>query len=353
MDGTLKQCLTRLAVEQEFLPFYTFQQQALYHPIFGYYTRTRSPFGRTGDFYTAPEVHPVFGQSLAKFIYDHWCAERLEHFPQRVELVEFGAGDGRLADAVLSAFRRQWPALYEQVHYTIVEISPRSIREQQERLGRHPHVNWLPRLPQLSHAFIFSNEFVDALPVHLVEKTGNGSWLELGVSWNGDRFVLQRRPLVDAELVDYANRYGRELPVHHWIEINLDVLNWMRSIAGIVQHGRLLTFDYGAEISELYPDYQPTGTIRGYLNHQVVSDILADPGEMDLTHDVNFTALMDQGTELGWDTLQFTGQSQFLVSAGLLETLTKNPEFDAGLARAIKHLLLGFSPKFQVLLQGW
>lgn len=341
-----------------FISFYKFQQIALYHPEIGYYTKTRSPFGRAGDFYTAPGVHRVFGETLAKAIMEI-TNDNLYSMQDPFYLVEYGAGDGRLAESILTALQHKWPDRYKNIMYLIIELSERSVLEQKERLFLHKNVVWHNQLPKLKQALILSNEFVDALPIHLLEKKSH-KWAEVGIRLTsqdetGFAFQEETRPLQDIEILNYAQKYGRFIKVGHRMEVNLQALQWMKQLSEQVQNGFCLTIDYGLEIEELYPDYLQTGTIRGYSKHEVSSGVFDNPGEMDLTHDVNFTALQDFGTELGFEKVFLKPQTQFLTQFGILDSLQEQgfDRPDLAKAQAIKHLLLGFPPKFQVLLQKW
>ncbi|MBX6395901.1 MAG: SAM-dependent methyltransferase, partial [Alicyclobacillaceae bacterium] len=148
---------------------------ALYDPQEGYYMKDHQVFGRRGDFYTAPQIHGVYGSTLAR-----WLVERARRLGwQELHVVEFGAGTGQLAEQVLS-FLVHVPI---GVRYSIVEVSPAWRRRQAERLAKWgTSVSWPEEMPFLERAVVIAHEFLDALPVHVMRRTRDGveeAWVDV------------------------------------------------------------------------------------------------------------------------------------------------------------------------------
>lgn len=231
--------------------FAEFMQQALYAPGTGYYRHSRlNPFGQRGDFYTAVQLEPVFGEVLEVYL------ESLE----LSQVVDLGAGRAGLAEA-LSAWN------YIPVDWDL-----------------HP-------LPARIDGVVIANEFFDALPVHLLAKGAEG-WHELCVA--GERFVP--RAINDARLTSYAERYGEPIPEGGRLEVNLAIADWVMRIAQALS-GRLLVIDYGYSQRELIRF--PEGTLMSYRRHIATGDVLAHAGSSDITAHVNFTELKRLASEAG------------------------------------------------------
>jgi len=349
-----------------------FMELALYHAAFGYYERAPRPIGRRGDFFTSVSVGPLFGGLLA-FQCSEWLAE-LEAQKPRLEtlhLVEAGAHDGQLAADILGWLQRHRPALLERIEYLIIEPSARRRAWQEETLRNFaPRVRWLEALPkspasQLEAApgchpspalrapsplvgqgetdevrgevsanpqsaihdpqftgVIFSNELLDAFPVHrLGWDAKNRAWFEWAVESRGDAFEWTRLPLVpDSPLLKPQSaicnpQLQAVLPDGYTIELCPAAETWWRNAALSLARGWLLAIDYGLTDDDWLRPERPHGTLRAYRDHHANSDLLANPGEQDLTAHVNFSAIQRAGESAGMRTLAFEPQFRFLTRA--------------------------------------
>ncbi len=298
--------------------FRRFMEVALYHTEHGYYRRRREIFGREGDYYTAAQLQPVFGILIAARIRQFY--EQAGR-PADFTVVELGAGRGEMAGA-LSEFR-----------YFPVELGGR----------------W----PERFRGVAFSNEFFDALPVSVAVRRGD-AFRQMLVGWREGRFAWVEGPPVTGEQAEYLARYGASLEDGAWIEINLDALRRLEEISARLDSGWVVTIDYGYTSRELAGF--PRGTLMSYRRHAAGEDVLADPGEGDITAHVPFTALQDWGERAGLRTVRFENLSRTLLDAG-------EPDgFEAALAAAsesqrlqrrlqLKTLLAGMGERFRTLIQ--
>ena len=307
------------------IPFPEFMDAALYHPEHGYYASGTVAIGAEGaDFRTSPEIHPLFGEMLARQVVEMY--EKLGR-PEPFRVIELGPGTGRLAHTFLCYAASVLPERIQSWEYHLVECSQALIQRQQEALQTLPgEVAGVPRWStdeslraHRSAGVILSNEFFDALPVARVEMI-DGRLQELRVGWSADRgfFTLACEP-DDARLQDYFREYGAELGEGQAAEACLEALLWMDRMTTLLPRGYLLTIDYGYPAEQLYAAARRAGTLLCYRDHQVVQDPLRNVGEQDLTAHVNFTALMRRAEENGWTAAPLRTQTEFLLALGILE----------------------------------
>jgi SAM-dependent MidA family methyltransferase len=282
---------------------------------------------------TSPEVHPAFGQMLA-----HWVAgvDAALDRPDPFQAVEMGAGSGRLAADLLAALYTDHPDLFARVRYPIVERSAALRAAQVELLAGLPGaaVTWsadLAALPpgSVTGAF-FSNELVDAFPVHRVAMTTDGlQELFVGLDAAGNLCEVAGPPSTPA-LAAHLAWLGVAPPVGVRSEINLDAVEWMRAVAGVLDRGVVLTIDYGDSAERIYSDLRPDGTLLCYTQGKVGADPFAAPGAQDMTAHVDFTALQQAGAEAGLPTMTLTRQMHFLVDLGIGDLLAAvGPAYEA------------------------
>ena len=296
---------------------------ALYCPEYGYYEKDLYNPGRAGDFYTSVSVGPLFGQLLA---YQFTAWQRELSPGATLELVETGAHDGSLALDILSWMHQQVPEILAHTKYIILESSPRRKLTQEPRLeGFKELLSWLPGIHALprsgegSFRIIFSNEFLDALPIHrLGWDAHRKEWFEWGVQSAGDNFVWGRMELENstaetaARLIPQKQHLLDALPDGLTLELCPQALDWWQQAALSLANGKLLTFDYGHHGDDWFLPGRAEGTLRAYRNHRLSSEVLADPGDQDLTAHVNFNALQQVGEEAGLLTDFLMSQERFL-----------------------------------------
>jgi SAM-dependent MidA family methyltransferase len=296
--------------------FERFMELALYHPIHGYYRREREKprTGRSGDFFTSVSEGPLFGRLLARQFLEMW--ERLGR-PNRDKfwLVEQGGEDGRLAVDILGWCREEAPDFFAAIRYLFIEEAPGLRRLQMKeleaaRLGEK--VEWAEALPEEKPAGVFfCNELVDAFPVRLVTRKGN-EWRELHVgSTDDEKFTWVPQAIEDGELAEGV----AALPSveGYTTEINLRARRWIKAAAPLFHRGYFLVIDYGFPAPVYYAPFRTAGTLTAFRQHRRMADVLADPGEQDITAQVDFTALARAGESAGLVTFGFLDQHHFLM----------------------------------------
>ncbi len=300
------------------IPFARFMELALYCPEYGYYEKESDTVGRGGDFYTSVSVGPLFGQLLASQ-FAEWL---MPISATKLQIVEAGAHDGKLAADILEWLRQERPQLFAKLEYVIIEPSNRRRAWQKARLAHFaPKVRWQDKVGDAQQAqfggVIFANELLDAMPVHRVGwDAQQQQWFEWGVTQNHGQFAWKRMAAVTADLAELdwvPAELRRELPNYFTVEICPAARNWWREVAQSLQKGFVLTLDYGLRREDFVVPGRAQGTLRAYRDHRRNDDLLADPGEQDLTAHVNFSAIQEAGEAAGLKTELFQRQAEFLV----------------------------------------
>lgn len=230
-----------------------YMELALYHPELGYY-RADDRFGVSGDFYTAEQLQPVFGELMASHVKQ--LASRLAQ-PERFSVLELGAGRAELKEAL-----SPW-------HYRAFDWNTAS-------------------LPQSWTGLVLAHEFFDALPVHLLKRDGN-FWEEMLVGQSPEGLYYTSRALEDPSLLAYARECEAYVPESTTLEASPQSAAWLQTISSFLREGFLLVIDYGYDVREL--SRFPEGTLLAYQKHRTSSDILTNPGQTDITAHVNFNWL--------------------------------------------------------------
>ena len=304
------------------IPFARFMELALYAPGLGYYSGGAAKLGKDGDFTTAPELTPLFGQALA-----HVAAAIMAQSAPHI--LEFGAGSGKLARDILSELAAAGVAVES---YSIVELSGELRARQQELLRDFPQVRWLDALPDAFSGAVFGNEVLDAMPVELVTK-GEAGWQALHVTIEDGRFAW--RPVAaDAALAAQIARQvpdADSLPVGYVSELHGAGCAFMATLAAMLGRGQgaAFLFDYGFPAHEYYLGDRATGTLMCHYRHHAHPDPFYYPGLQDITAHVDFTAMALAAQDAGADVLGYLSQAGFLIGAGIGELLLRTDPADA------------------------
>ena len=314
--------------------FARFMELALYAPGRGYYERPRE-IGRRGDFFTSVSVGPVFGRLLA-FQFAQWLENIAPHWadaaarrpyrqglpPAQWQVVEAGAHDGQLALDVLRWLRQHRPDVFARLEYWVIEPSPVRRAWQEEKLASEfSNVKWAGDFAELGprrvRGVIFSNELLDAMPAHRLGWDAAGKhWLEWRVDWAENAFVWQMGPMsteAAACLPDIPAEVAAALPGGFVLELSPAAVQWWSRAAASLDCGKLLTLDYGLDGGEWLRPERASGTLRAYAGHQISGNLLASPGEQDITAHVNFSVLRQAGERAGLRTEGVVHQSKFLT----------------------------------------
>ena len=303
------------------ISFAKYMEMALYAPGLGYYAAGKNKLGSKGDFTTAPEISPLFGASIVQTLLP--VIEHLQNLNLPVQILEFGAGTGALAESILIELQSQD---IEVDSYSILDLSADLIERQQSRLAQpFPMVNWINQLPKNFVGIILANEVLDAMPIELI-------------TYQNQRWVFKDVTLTTASseggsenTIGFRHCLGKEVPQAmlpeclrqqsfengYTTEINVNAKAWINSISEILDMGILLTIDYGFPEHEYYHSQRNQGTVMGHYAHYAVQDPFFYPGLCDLTAHVDWTSVANTGINAGLSLLGFTSQASYLLDAGI------------------------------------
>lgn len=316
-SGSLSTLIRAEIRREQWISFARFMALALYTPQLGYYSGGARKFGEAGDFVTAPEISPLFGQALAAQVAQVMQASA-------TQVLEVGAGTGQLACDLLRALESQG-ALPD--NYLILELSGELRARQQALIERDlPHlstrVRWLDAMPERFCGCVVANEVLDVMPVQRVVWRPDGIF-ERGVALDAaGNFCWQDRPASDRLLAA-----ARALPVvapesgEYLSEICLAASAWVAEWGRRLEQGALLLIDYGYPRDEYYLPSRDSGTLQCYYRHHAHNDLLAWPGLNDITAFVDFTTLAEAAHSAGLTVAGYTSQASFLSDCGILDQL--------------------------------
>jgi SAM-dependent MidA family methyltransferase len=320
---------------------------ALYEPEHGYYARAAQRSGRAGDFFTSVDVGPLFGTLLARQIAEMWTLlGSLTPF----EIVEAGAGNGRLAHDVLAELRSSHPECYTASRMHLVEASPAARAAQDAVLGEHAAkvVESCEQLPRKIAGVLYANELLDALPTHHVVMRDSGL-REVFIVVEDGNLALQEGPLSTAAIQAYFEDADVVLASGARADVNLAATQWVRQAADALTRGFMILIDYGHETAELYSPGHAGGTFTAMRAHQHViapsgpglSSLQAAidaPGEYDLTAHVDLGAIGRTACAAGLEPLGMLDQTYFLLN--LAGTDLQRPDLPLRTRLALKTLIL-------------
>lgn len=301
------------------ISFARYIEIALYAPGLGYYSAGSKKLGKAGDFVTAPEISPLYGQTLARQV-----LQVLQGGFE--EVLEVGAGSGALAATLLEELERSGKL---PRNYLILELSADLRERSRDTLAaRVPHllerVAWLNRLPPAFSGLVLGNEVLDAMPVHIVRVNG-GKIEEGGVGVRGGRFDWSWR-IASGEVLEAAR--ALELPEGFRTEVALAARAFVRSLADVLERGVALFVDYGFPRKEYYHAQRREGTLMCHYRHYAHADPFFLPGLQDITSHVDFSAVAAAAREGGFELAGYTSQAQFLVNCGITEVMARTPAED-------------------------
>ena len=319
MNGSLESEIRRRIAESGRITFAEFMRIALYHPTGGYYS-SDSAFGAEGDYYTSPLVHPAFGASIAIALYRMW---KVLEEPSPFWAIEVGSGRGVLAQDAVRFAKELGQEFNKALHYVALERYAVG-REASGDSGEGLHRVSTDALPiKGAIGCIFSNELLDAFPVHRFQVKGN-KILEIYVNRNesGDYFEELGEPStpmieerVASLVVEPADGFRGE--------VNLQISPWMASISASLKRGFVLTIDYGHLARELYAPSRSRGTLQTHYRHMEGASPYQRIGRQDITAHVDFSLVQEEGERVGLNTIGLTTQAEFLRALGHREFLRK------------------------------
>ncbi|WP_181350102.1 SAM-dependent methyltransferase [Thalassobacillus sp. CUG 92003] len=300
-----------------------FISQALYHPEYGYYQRDETKLGKQGDFYTSVHIHPVFAEVFSDYFTS--MAARL-NLP--LSICEIGAGEGSFASHLVHSLQTNIPDASWDIH--VIEQSPFHRTLLESSLSAHTRIydsilSFQKQNPGF-RGFIFSNEWLDAQPVRVVEKV-DGILYEIYVSSENENLIETKQPCSEAATswlkehdIHMENNQRREIPVY--------METCARQLRDSVEEGIIVTIDYGYSEEEWSSPARREGSLRGYKHHTLYKDVLKDPGSMDITHHIPWEIWQAIGAAQGLRIEGLLDQSSFLIENGILDKLQAHADTD-------------------------
>lgn len=348
------------------MSFARFMELALYDVPYGYYMTkpidcdrpSRERIGWGGDFFTAPELSPILAKTLVRQILD--VDDQLGR-PDPFILMEIGGGNGTFAVDFLHESRAIAPEFFYRLSYQIVERSPylqscqkSSLREALGSWGES-HLTWRSSLDEVDSdsltGAVFSNELVDALPVHRV-RWMNDRLYEIFVAYEGGHFVECLDQCSSSKLTEYVDGHKVSLMEGQTSELHIEAEVWMNNVARILHRGVVMTIDYGHTGSDYYRSDRKDGTFLCYYRHAISTNPYTRVGEQDMTAHVNFSALAASGRVNGLELMGLTTLANWLMGLGV-EELVRGQDPESADVKALAYLLRphGMGKTFKVLVQ--
>ena len=301
ISDSLKARIANLIAVQGPISVAQYMTMALHDPLAGYYA-TRQPFGRSGDFITAPEISQMFGEMLGLWCVTVWAGQGK---PKKKTLVELGPGRGTLMADVLRAARIA-PDFLDGLDVVLVESSPALQKLQAENLKAcSVPIRWTAQFEGSGQPlFLLANEFFDALPIRQYVRTERG-WCE--------RMVTAKEGTLGFALAPTPSMMMPEAPQGGVCEVSSAAIALMEMIGKEVatQGGAALLLDYGYG-----PDAGYGETLQAVGGHEF-ADLLTEPGLHDLSAHVDFAALARAAQQDGAKVFGPRGQGEFLLALGI------------------------------------
>ena len=360
--------MTEIASQGGWIPFSRYMEMALYEPGMGYYSAGAHKLGAGGDFTTAPELSPLFGAAMVETLLPVLEALRNQGLP--TQILEFGAGTGKLASSILN---RLHDLDFSLDRYDIIEISPDLAQRQEEHLKHLSEKlkiptksDWLSSLPSDFKGIILANEVIDAIPCDAIIYQ-NGFWYWYGVSIIDGKLAWASQNPVTQSLLPETLQTGH-FSEGYVTELHAPGNAWIRQVASHLDTGLFLTLDYGFPGSEYYHAQRLEGTLMAHHRHHTIQDPFYLPGLCDLTSHVEWSQIAHSVLKEQVDDVYLSNQASYLLDAGIGDIALElgdpsNPETFLPISNALQKLLseaemgelfkvFAFSKKLNQLLPG-
>ena len=359
---------SQIASQGGWIPFSRYMEMALYEPGMGYYSAGAHKLGSGGDFTTAPELSPLFGAAICSTLLPVLEGLKAQGLP--TQILEFGAGTGKLASSILT---RLHDLDFNLDRYDILEISPDLAQRQKEHINKTvdqlnlpTRYEWLKSLPQNFKGIILANEVIDAIPCDAIIYQ-NGFWYWHGVALNEGKLTWKAGSPVGQELLPESLLSGN-FSEGYVTELHAPANDWMRQVASNLETGLFLTVDYGFPESEYYHLQRLEGTLMAHHRHHAIQDPFYLPGLCDLTTHVEWSQIARSALAENADDVYLTNQAAYLLDAGIGDIALEigdpsNPETFLPISNSLQKLLseaemgelfkvFAFSKNLDVLLPG-
>ena len=306
---------------------------SLYNKKFGYYMK-KNPFGKKGDFITAPNISRLFSEMIAIWILSFWQSLGS---PKKFNLVELGAGNGEMMKIFIESFKN-FPLFFKSCNFIIHEKSPKLVKIQKKKLSKNKII-WTSKLKQIEKipSIFIANEFFDAMPIRQFVKRGN-LWFEKYVNLQNKKkpFFFEKKININ----DIEKKIGLNISKNqNFIEYSPIGINYLKELSKIINEnsGGLLLIDYG------YTEKKMKNTLKGIKNHKF-ANILSNIGNADITHNISFKLFKDFIKNFNNLDINLTTQRNFLIKTGIkerAEILSRNLSFSkkADIYYRIKRLI--------------
>ena len=301
------------------LPLDKFIEWALYDKNSGYYMK-KNPFGKEGDFITAPNITRLFSEMIAIWVITFW---KSIGSPKKFNLIELGAGNGEMMKVITETLNN-FPQCYNSCVFSIHEKSNFLIKQQKKNLNSKK-ILWIKNLRKdNSYPTIYlANEFFDAMPIKQFFKKKEG-WVERFVELkNSKKAEFKERK---ANITKLEQSLKIEISKNqNIIEYSPKTFEYLRAIFDRIQKndGGILIIDYGYLNSKMHE------TLQAVNNHKY-SNVLENIGDSDITYNINFNLLQKFTNQFHNLNSIFTNQKKFLINMGILqraEIISKNIPF--------------------------
>jgi SAM-dependent MidA family methyltransferase len=359
---------SQIASQGGWLPFSRYMEMALYEPGMGYYSAGAHKLGAGGDFTTAPELSPLFGAAICSTLLP--VLEGLKEKGLPTQILEFGAGSGKLATSILNRLNNLG---FDLDRYDIIEISPDLAQRQKKKIGDalkelklSTQCNWLNALPKDFMGIILANEVIDAIPCDAIIYQ-NGFWYWHGVSFENGKFIWKIGVPVEQELLPESLLSGN-FSEGYVTELHMPANAWMHQVAKLLDTGLFLTFDYGFPEGEYYHPQRLEGTLMAHHRHHAIQDPFHLPGLCDLTTHIEWSQIARSALAENTDDVFLTNQAAYLLDAGIGDIALEigdpsDPETFLPISNALQKLLseaemgelfkaFAFSKNLDTLLPG-
>ena len=335
---------SQIASEGGWIPFSGYMEMALYEPGMGYYSAGAHKLGSGGDFTTAPELSPLFGAAICSTLIPVLEGLKAQGLP--TQILEFGAGTGKLAASILT---RLTDLEFDLDRYDIIEISPDLAQRQQSiirntitQLHSSTQSDWLSELPHDFKGIILANEVIDAIPCDAIIFQ-NGFWYYYGVTIDDGKLQWKLGSPVEHDLLPGSLLAGN-FSEGYVTELHAPANAWMRQIAGHLHSGLFLTFDYGFPENEYYHPQRLEGTLMAHHRHHAIQDPFHLPGLCDLTTHVEWSEIARSALAEHVDDVYLTNQAAYLLDAGIGDIALEigdpgNPETFLPISNSLQKLL--------------
>jgi len=342
--------------EEHYITYEEFISLCLYDSDKGYYQKSDTKIGRRGDFYTTSSVGSVYGEVIASV----FC-RLIKNEVINPIFIEVGAGNGRFAYSFLTYCEKNEPEIFTNLEYRIVDESKYHRSLQMQILEQYANVRYYSNISELDkvhNGMIFSNELFDALPVRVVEFY-HDKWQEVVISYNESYELIEKLiEIEDDSIYEFLQHHHFNGKHGQRIEIPVVMETVFMGLNKALEHGMIMTVDYGFTREEWNASHRVKGSLRGYYQHEMKTNVFEFLGEMDLTTHIHWDELRRIAEKNHIENVYFTSQRQALLDFGILNRLIEhasiNPFSDEYKHnRAIQSLIMpgGISDSFQLLIQ--